>query len=194
MINTIKGLENIRSIYYITEDGKIISYGNYGQPGLGKRKVLKQYIKTNNYLNVALMNNQHKVKYFRVNRLVAMAFIPNPLNKEYVNHIDENRQNNIVKNLEWVTPKENNMHSLTKLMYVYNLKGELVKTYNYTGECVGDGFNSGHACACARGEEQSHKKYLFSYNPLNENDVAQRLSKAYCDRCHMERKIRSRSK
>ncbi|MGD2273203.1 HNH endonuclease [Bacillus wiedmannii] len=178
-INELKGLEDIRDFYFVTEDGRIISYGNYGSDVPGEAKELKQYEKTGGYLNVALMNSIGKTKYLRVHRLVALAFIPNPSEKTYVNHIDENRKNNHVNNLEWVTPKENNLHSLTKKVYVYNFEGDLVKTYNYTRECVVDGFNQGHVCSCARNEVKSHKNHIFSYNPLTKKDIVQRLSKPF---------------
>ena len=178
-INELKGLEDIQGFYFITKESKVISFGNYGSGELGDAKELKQYEKTGGYLNVALMNNKGKAKYIRVHRLVALAFIPNPLDKAYVNHIDEDRQNNHVDNLEWVTPKENNMHSLTKKVYVYDFQGDLTKIYNYTRECKEDGFNQGHVCACARNEIRSHKKHIFSYNPLTKEDIVQRLSKPF---------------
>ena len=45
-----------------------------------------------------------------IHRLVALAFIPNPENKRCINHIDRDRSNNIVTNLEWVTHSENQQH------------------------------------------------------------------------------------
>lgn len=61
------------------------------------------------YLRVPLYKNK-KRKWFKVHRLVANAFIPNPYNKPQVNHKDGNKQNNSFTNLEWVTDEENKEH------------------------------------------------------------------------------------
>lgn len=63
------------------------------------------------YLNVSLCKYS-KPKIYMVHRLVAQAFIPNLENKPHINHIDGNKQNNCVYNLEWVTPSENIQHSI----------------------------------------------------------------------------------
>ena len=63
------------------------------------------------YLNVSLINKDKIRKEHRVHRLVAEAFISNIANKPQVNHIDNNRANNNVENLEWVTCRENLMHA-----------------------------------------------------------------------------------
>lgn len=179
MIKEIKGYEDVLDCYFVDELGDVYSYSANGGTRRKEPKKLKQYVKTGGYLYVALVTESKKVRYLRTHRIVAMAFIDNPEDKKYVNHIDENRQNNNVSNLEWVTPRENNLHSLKKKMYVYTFDGELEKIYLSTKECEKDGYNRGHACACARDEIKSHKKRMFSYKPLTKEDIVQRLSKPH---------------
>lgn len=62
------------------------------------------------YLCVRLWNNG-KTRLLKIYRLLAIAFIPNPENKREVNHIDGNRMNHSISNLEWVTASENMKHA-----------------------------------------------------------------------------------
>ena len=97
----IKGYEEL---YYVSNTGLIKRSG----------KILKKIIDTNKYISATLCKNG-KARRFRVHRLVAEAFIPNPENKKTVNHKDGDVQNNIVENLEWATYRENSLHSFYKL-------------------------------------------------------------------------------
>ena len=72
---------------------------------------LKGQINKEGYKSVILCKNG-KVKSFKVHRLVAEAFIPNPEGKPEVNHKDYNRSNNTDSNLEWMTRAENFNYSL----------------------------------------------------------------------------------
>lgn len=72
-----------------------------------KKWFLKPRLDKNGYYKVILYNNEGG-KEFGVHRLIAEAFIPNPNNLEIVNHKDENKQNNVISNLEWCTIKQNN--------------------------------------------------------------------------------------
>lgn len=87
----------------VTKDGRIFSHKNN----------IFMNVSTNEegYQRITLRNGNYEKK-FLVHRIVALAFIPNPLNKPQVNHIDSNKSNNCVENLEWITNKENREHSL----------------------------------------------------------------------------------
>lgn len=78
-------------------------------------KELKKQITHDWYFVVPLYFWGFKRK--RINRLVAQAFIPNPDNKEQVNHIDWNKLNNYVENLEWCSNSENQKHRYTSLWH-----------------------------------------------------------------------------
>ena len=73
-----------------------------------QEKVLKLFT-VKGYWYVCL--NNKGLKQYRVHKLVAEAFIPNSNKLPYVNHIDGDKLNNLVTNLEWCTPKENAIHA-----------------------------------------------------------------------------------
>ena len=80
---------------------------NYGKiKNIKTNKILKEKKNKRGYLYIGLFKNK-KQYAFRINRLVAQAFIPNPNNYPQVNHKDENKLNNCVNNLEWCTAKYN---------------------------------------------------------------------------------------
>ena len=100
----VKGYEGL---YQVSNIGRVKSLGNGNStcPYFLKERILST-TKRRNYLAVTL-SKQGKRKMYSLHRLVAETFIPNPNNYPCVNHLDENKQNNSVDNLEWCTYKYN---------------------------------------------------------------------------------------
>ena len=98
----IKGYEGL---YEISNLGKIKSNFRQGST----TDFLKISNNGNGYMMVRLCKNGKAKKYY-LHRLLAQTFIDNPEDKPQVNHINENRSDNRLENLEWVTQKENNNH------------------------------------------------------------------------------------
>lgn len=97
-------LKSLKFLYEINESGEIRN--------VKSKKPVRGYIEKNGYVRVKFENKcLGCVIRTTVHRLVAEAFIPNPNNLPEVNHIDRNRSNNHVSNLEWVTHSENMKHS-----------------------------------------------------------------------------------
>ena len=94
---------------------KIEGFDNYEVSNLGKvrniksGRILKPSLHKNGYSRHFLCEN-NKRKHLYLHRIIATAFIDNPGEKPCVNHIDENKLNNDLSNLEWCTVRENLMH------------------------------------------------------------------------------------
>lgn len=105
---------------------------------INRRHILKPQKNKNGYVYVTF-NIQGQRKHFAVHRIVANAFVPNPLNLKEVNHKDYNKENNCANNLEWISSsankihaykKEQNHYSRSKKVEQYSLEGILIKTFN----------------------------------------------------------------
>lgn len=100
-----KDIPGFEGIYQVSNTGQIRSLNYRGNAG--KTKILKQHTDKDGYKRVNLYKDS-KGKTYKVHRLVAQAFIPNPNNLPEVNHKDENKTNNVVWNLEFCTREYNN--------------------------------------------------------------------------------------
>lgn len=117
---------NIKDCYWINDQGEIYNKNT------GNKISLK--IETDGYVRVSLMKKGGGTTYLQYHRIYKMAFNPiDGMEKLQVNHIDGNKQNNALENLEWVTPKENIQHAIRTNLKNFNyLNGENTNFANYT--------------------------------------------------------------
>ena len=137
----------------------------------GKERILKPVTDRHGYSLVGLWKN-NKQKTYKVHRLVAEAFIPNPYNLPQVNHKDENPLNNNVNNLEWCNSKYNCNFGTrieriskrrSKTVLQYDLEGNFIREWKSTAECGRNGFNQAHVAACCEGKLKKHKDSIWRY-------------------------------
>lgn len=127
MIEIWKDIKGYEGKYQISNLGNVRSLYDENQICKTPRTKMLRLCERNGYCTIVL-SMKGKRKSFQVHRLVAETFIPNTKNKPFINHIDENRKNNNVNNLEWCTQLENVKHSLHKKI------GSMVNYVGKSGE------------------------------------------------------------
>lgn len=158
-------MEEWRPVKGFEEDYLVSTEGEFKKRSTGE--ILKQYPNRKGYLYVSLNG---KIK--QAHRLVALTYIDNPCDKPQVNHINEIKDDNSVKNLEWATEKENSSYgNRTYRMSVTQgkpVRGTCIKTgevkeYEFAGQAIKEGFDKSHISACARGVRKTHKGFTWEY-------------------------------
>lgn len=187
-----KEIPDTDNLYFANEDGEIMSssrphsFVSHGKKMsyLRSGKILKKVLNPYGYYCVTIKLLDGTQKVMSVHKLIAKTFIPNPDNKPQINHIDGNKLNNKVSNLEWCTVKENIQHAyktglnkggkpwLGKFgkehnrsipVKAYNLDGTFYKEYENIAEALKDLHkkNSGHISSCIKGNRKSAYGFIW---------------------------------
>lgn len=136
-------------------------------------KILVQTPQRQGYLRVNLYREDGTYKTCYVHRLVASAFIENPHNLPQINHIDEIKSNNSVRNLEWVTPKQNVNHgtghkrgadALKKPVVQLSKAGEFLREFDSIIS-AGTATNNlpENICRCCKGKLKTAYGFRWKY-------------------------------
>ena len=170
-------------IYQISSKGRVKQLAYTDAKGnKRKEKIMKNKKDKHGYLCIALTKN-YKRNYFSIHRLVALCFIPNPNNLPQVNHIDENKLNNTISNLEWVTAKTNINHGShnERMAATKKANGDYKKMsdkYSIPVYCITNNtvyksateaarqlnLSNSNITKCLKGKRKSTKGYQFKYH------------------------------
>ena len=176
MIEIWKDVKGFEGFYKVSNLGRVKGLERVSSD---KRFLPERILATslyNGYFMAKLCVNG-KSKRMLVHRLVATAFIPNPHNFPHINHIDENKTNNIVDNLEWCTPRYNSNYGTgkarareayilnnSKEIYQFDLDGNFVNSYRSISE-ASDATNAPRSeiCSCCKMKESSISSHGFMW-------------------------------
>lgn len=166
MIEEWKDIKGYEGLYQVSNLGRVKSLK------FGKERILKPIKNTVGYMQVSLCK-YGKIKKFTVHNILAEVFIQNPENKPEVNHIDEDKTNNMVSNLEWCTRKENVNHgtrnkrsavSRGKALKAIDIATGEYNEYCSQSECARQlGVNQSNITQCLKGKRRHVGGYVFEY-------------------------------
>ena len=169
-----RDIEGYEGLYQVSSEGRVRSVRN--------QKLMKPKTDKKGYKVIQFSVNGEK-KGFKVNRLVAQAFIENPNNLPCTNHKNCITDDNRVENLEWCDYLYNNHYGnriekasgkmvnnprISKVVYKYTLDGQFVAQYPSANEAqrdMGIRYSKG-VSMCCRGINKTYKGYRWSYKPL----------------------------
>lgn len=159
----VADIPGFEGLYSITTAGEVISWKKGGKP-------LRHGVKPGGYAFVGLYQSAGKASYKMVHRLVAQAFIDNPLGKPEVNHIDGVKLNNSVENLEWATRSENAQHGHDAGLMAHGADhhstkltaNQVVEIFSMGGryEDIGNQYGVCKQTVCNIKHRRIHKRYL----------------------------------
>lgn len=166
-------IDGVETHYSVSDTGEVINEAT--------GRILKQQYTKDHYKCVSIYVNS-KAKLCRVHRLVAAAFIPNPENKPYVNHINGIRDDNRLENLEWCTPSENIQHAVdtglmppsnAKAVRQYGLDGKLIKEYESLAEASRiTNTNDEKITMCCKGQRRTSNDFQWRYASDNIDELS----------------------
>lgn len=173
-----KDVVGYEGYYRVSNLGRVKSVPRKTVTNIVRDKILSDFDNGHGYRYITFSIKQKRKNYY-IHRLVANAFISNIENKPSINHIDSNRSNNNVSNLEWVTVKENVAHCKENGRAKYNwhpvlqftLDGNFIKEYastveaakhiGCTSELIQMAANKNNSLKTAKGFIWKYKKYLI---------------------------------
>lgn len=171
-LETWRDIPGYEGLYQVSSLGRVRSL-KYRQKDM--TRILKQFKDGRAYFKVKLCT-KGKEKTVSVHRLVAIAFIPNPLKKREVNHINGNTEDNSICNLEWVTPSENMKHAvkighvtspIIKSVVQLTLDGRYIKTWESARKVSLElGLDSSTITKCCKRKLKSCGGYHWKYSDM----------------------------
>lgn len=157
-------LNNVNTKYEVSNEGQVRNSYTL--------QILKPKIKKNGYIEYCIYPEPGIKAYVLAHRLVANAFIPNPNNLSTVNHIDGNKTNNSIDNLEWASYKENAKHAWAhslnnslesnKPVLQYSLQGIFIQEYSSCAEATRQ-TKIKHVHDVAKGTRKSAGGYIWKF-------------------------------